>query len=92
MGYYYEVEKKVFKLKPQWKALTSSLEHMFREEVVPPLVDKTEWDEVRAWPTFVADFEGDLVVGCYMAKCLMFRNHLVRIRKAVGTTGMRYRE
>ena len=38
--YYYEMEKEVFKLKPQGKALTNSLEHMFREKVVPPLGDK----------------------------------------------------
>ena len=43
VGYYYEMEKEVFKLKPQGKALTNSLEHMFREEVVPPLEDKKEW-------------------------------------------------
>ena len=92
VGYYCEMEKEVFKLKPQGKALTNSLEHMFREEVVPPPGDKKELEKVSAWPKFVADFEGDRVVGCYMAKCLMFRNHLVRIRKAVGTTGMRYRE
>ena len=34
MGYYYEMEKEVFKLKPQGKAPTNFLEHMFREEVV----------------------------------------------------------
>ena len=92
MGYYYEVEKEVFKLKPQVKALTSSLEHMFREEVVPPTGDKKEWKEVSAWPEFVEDFEGDFVVECYVAMFLMFRNHLVRIREAVVTTGTRYRE
>ena len=43
VGYYYEMEKEVFKLRPQGKALTNSLEHMFREEVVPPLGDKKEW-------------------------------------------------
>ena len=45
VGYYYEMEKEVFKLKPQVKALTNSLEHMFREEVVPPPGDKQEWEE-----------------------------------------------
>ena len=47
---------------------------------------------MSAWPKFVADFEGDLVVECYMAMFLMFRNHLGRIREAVGTTVMRYQE
>ena len=37
---YYEMEKEVFKLKPQWKALTSSLEHMFWKEEVTPTGDK----------------------------------------------------
>ena len=37
VGYYYEVEKDVLKLKPMGKALTSTLEQMFREEVLPPL-------------------------------------------------------
>ena len=85
------MEKEVFKLKPQVKALTNSLEHMFREEVVPPPGDKKELEKVSAWPKFVADFEGDLVVECYMAMFLMFRNHLGRIRETVRTTGMRYR-
>ena len=83
VGYYYEMENEVFKLKPQGKALTNSLEHMFREEVVPPPGDKKELEKVSAWPKFVADFEGDLVVECYMAMFLMFRNHLVWIRVAV---------
>ena len=55
VGYYYEMENEVFKLKPQGKALTNSLVHMFREEVVPPIVDKKEWEEVSALPKFVAD-------------------------------------
>ena len=61
------MEKEVFKLKPQWKALTNSLEHMFREEVVPPQGDKNECEDVTAWPRLMADFEGDSVVECYMA-------------------------
>ena len=31
VGYYYEVEKEVLKLKLRWKALTSTLEQMFKE-------------------------------------------------------------
>ena len=61
------MEKEVLKLKPQGKALTNSLEYIFREEVVPPPGNKNEWEEVSAWPKCVADFEGDLVVECYMA-------------------------
>ena len=38
--YYYEMEKEVFKLKPQWRPLTRQMEQMFREEVVPPVGDK----------------------------------------------------
>ena len=64
VGYYYEMEKEVFKLKPQGKVLTSSLEQIFLEEVVPPHGDKNELEEVSTWPKFVADFEGDLVVEC----------------------------
>ena len=90
--YYYEMEKEVFKLKPQGKALTNSLEWMFREEVVPPLVYKKEWEEVSAWPKCVADFDGDSVVECYMAVFLMFRNHLWQVCEVVLTTGMRYRD
>ena len=41
--YYYEVDKAVFKLKPLGKALTSSLEQMFRKDVVQPTGDKKEW-------------------------------------------------
>ena len=55
-------------------------------------MDKKEWVEVEAWPKFVADFEGDFVVECYMAMFLLFQNHLGRIREAVGTTWMRYLE
>ena len=48
--------------------------------------------EVEAWTKFVADFEGDFVVECYVAMFLLFRSHLWRIREADGTTVMRYRE
>ena len=65
---------------------------MFREEVLPPVTEKKEWEEVEAWPKFVQDFEGDFVVECYVAMFLMFRNHLGQVREAVGTTGMRYIE
>ena len=36
------MEKEVFNLKPQWRPLTSQVEQMFREEVVPPTEDKKE--------------------------------------------------
>ena len=72
--------------------LTSSLEHMFLEEVVPPTGDKKEWEELSAWPKIVEDFEGDFVVECYVAFLWMFRNHLGRIYEAVVTSGMRYLE
>ena len=62
VGYYYEGEKEVFKLKPRWRSLTSTLEQMFREEALPPVGEKKEWVEVEAWPKFVQDFEGDFVV------------------------------
>ena len=79
VGYYYEMEKKVFKLKPQWRPLTSQVEQMFREELVQPTVEKNEWDEVSGWPKCVADFEGDFELECYMTMFLMFRNHLGRV-------------
>ena len=91
-GYYYETEKEVFMMKPQGRPVTSQVEHMFREEVVPPTVDKKELDEVSSCPKCVADFEGDFELECYMAMFLMFRNHLGRVREAVGTTGTRYRD
>ena len=87
VGYYYEVEKDVFKLKPRGRALTNTLEQMFREEVLPPVGVKKEWVEVEAWPKFVQDFEGDFVVQCYVATFLMLRNHLGRMREAVGSLG-----
>ena len=90
VGYYYEMEKEVFKLKPQGKALTNSLEWMFREEVVPPLVDKKELEEVSAWPKCVQYCEGEFVVECYMTMFLMFRNHLGRVREELGPTGAHY--
>ena len=65
---------------------------MFREEIVPPTGNNKEWDEVSGWPKCVADFEGDFELEYYMAMFLMFRNHLGRVREAVGTTGMRYRD
>ena len=73
VGYYYEMDKEVFKLKSQGKVLMNSLEHMFREEVVPLQGDNKEWDEVIAWPKLVADFEGDFVVECYVALFLTRR-------------------
>ena len=74
------------------RALTHTLEQMFREEAVPPVVEKNEWVEIEAWPKFVQDFEGDFTVECYVAMFLMIRNHLDRVLEAVGTTGMRYNE
>ena len=86
VGYYYEMEEDVFKLKPQWRPLTSYLEQRFREEVVPPTGYKKEWDEVNSWPKCVAEYEGEFAVECYMTMFLMMRNHLGRVREAVGTT------
>ena len=71
-GYFYEMEKEMFKLKPQWRPLTSYLEQRFREEVVPQTWDKKEWDEVRSWPKCVSEYEGDFEFECYMAMFLMF--------------------
>ena len=82
----------MLKLKPHGKALTSTLEQMFREEVVPPAVEKKEWEELSAWPKCVSDLEGEFVVECYMAMFLMFRTHLGRVLEAVGPTGARYRD
>ena len=48
--------------------------------------------EVETWPTFVQDFGGDFVVECYVVMFLMLRNHFGRVRDAVGTSGMRYKE
>ena len=90
--YYYKIENEVFKRKPQGRPLTSQVEQMFREEIVPPTGNKKEWDEVSGWPKCVADFEGDFELECYMTMLLMFRNHLGRVREAVGTTGMLYRD
>ena len=42
MGYYYEMEKEVFKLKPQGRPLLSQVEQMFREEAVLPTGDNKE--------------------------------------------------
>ena len=92
VGYYYEVEKDVFKLKPRGRALTQSLEQMFREKALPPVGENKEWVEVDTWPQFVQDFEGDFTVECYVAMFLMFRNHLGRVWEAVGARGMRYNE
>ena len=90
VGYCYEMEKDILKLKPHRKALASTLEQMFREEVISPTGETKEWEEVNAWPKCVQDFEGDFVAECYMAMFLMVRNHLGRVREAVGTTGTRY--
>ena len=32
------------------RAITSTLEQMFREEVVPAVGEKKEWVDVEAWP------------------------------------------
>ena len=87
VGYYYEEEKDVFKLKPRGRALTNTLEQMFREVAVPQVGEKKEWVEIEAWPKFVQNYEGD-----YVAMFLMIRNYLGRVWEAVGTTGMRYNE
>ena len=47
VGYYYEKEKDVFKLKPRGRALTNTLEQMFQEEAVPQVGEKKEWVEVE---------------------------------------------
>ena len=44
VGYYYEMEKEVFKLKPQGRPLLSQVEQMFREEAVLPTGDNKEWE------------------------------------------------
>ena len=87
VGYYYGVEKEVLKLKPMWKALTSTLEQMFKEEVLPAVGEKREWVEMEAWPQFVQDFEGDFVVECYVAMFLMLRNHLGGCVRQLGRRG-----
>ena len=92
VGYYYEAEKDVFKLKPRGRALTNTLEQMFREEVLPQVGEKKEWVEIETWPKFVQDFEGNFSVECYVAMFLMLRNHLGRVWEAAGATGMRYNE
>ena len=38
------------------------------------------------------DFEGEVVVEFYMSMFLVFRNHLGRVREAVGPTWARYRD
>ena len=42
VGYYYEVEKDVFKLKPRNKSITSTLEQMFQDEAAPKVGRKKE--------------------------------------------------
>ena len=64
VGYYYDVEKDVYKLKPKGKSLMLTLEQMFRDEVLPPVGDKKEWVEIETWPKFVQDFEGDFTAEC----------------------------
>ena len=91
VGYYYEVENDVFKLKPRGRALTNTLEQMFREEGVPQVGVKKEWVEIETWPNFVQDFEGDFTVECSVAMFVMLRNHLGRVWEAVVATGMRYK-
>ena len=92
VGYYYEMYKEMLKLRPHGKALADTLEQMFREEILPPAVERKDWEEPSVWPKCVQDFEGEFVVECYMAMFLMFRNHLGRVREAVGPTGARYRD
>ena len=79
VGYYYELEKDVCKLKPRGRAVTQTLDQMYREEVLPPVGDKKEWVEIETCPKFVQDFEGDFTVECYVAMFLMIRNHLGRV-------------
>ena len=71
VGYYYEIEKEMLKLKPHGKALTSTLEQMLRDDVVPPTGEKKKWEEPSAWPTCVANFEGDFMIKYYMTMFLM---------------------
>ena len=40
VGYYYEMEKEIHKLKPHGKALEATLEQMFREEILPHAEEK----------------------------------------------------
>ena len=46
VGYYYEVEKDVFKLKPRKRSVTSTLEQMFQDEALPTVGGKKQWMEV----------------------------------------------
>ena len=62
VGYHYELEKEILKLKPHGRALAATVEQMFREEILPPVVEKKEWDELSAWSKCVQDFDGDFVV------------------------------
>ena len=50
VGYYYEMVKEILKLKPHGRALAATLEQMFREEILPPAVERKEWEEPSAWP------------------------------------------
>ena len=50
--YYYEMEKEVLQLKPQGRQLTNIMEQRFREDVVAPVVDKKDWEEVNSRPKF----------------------------------------
>ena len=68
--------KDVLKLKPRGRSITRTLDQMFKDEAVPAVVEKKEYVEVETWPKFVQDFEGDIVVECYVAMFLMLRNHL----------------
>ena len=45
VGYYYEMENEVLELKPHGKALAATLEQMLREEILPPVVERRDWDE-----------------------------------------------
>ena len=56
VGYYHEMEKEMFKLKPQSRPLTSYLEQKFCEEVVPPAGDKKEWEEANSLRMCLSDF------------------------------------
>ena len=57
---------------------------------MPQVGVKKEWDEVISWPKCVVEYDVDFELECYMEMLLMFRNHLGRVRDAVGTTGTRY--
>ena len=81
VGYCYEMEKELFKLKTQGKPLTSYLEQTFREEGVPQSGDKKEWKDVNSIPGYVSDYEGAFEVECYITMFLTLRNHLGELER-----------